>query len=153
MRSCACTTTSRAPGSEGCTIVAKRSKSAGTLTITCDAVFVTLEPGMYRTISPERTPDASPFGATTTASRASSIAKVTVCVRIATGSDGVLPRALTVVPMPCVSCTVVRAPSPRPDVRTTPSVAVTVDAPVCASTRTWNAVPTTLVCVIGVSTT
>ncbi len=121
--------------------------------MTCESLRTTIDPGMRRTISPPRMPAASPFGTTTTASRAASSAKVTVCCGIATGSCGFAPLALTVVPLPCVIVTLVPAASPVPAVRTTPSVAVTVVAPVVASTLTWKAVPVTVVCVEGVSTT
>ena len=86
----------------------------------------TVEPGMSRTSSPPRIPVASPFGATTTASRASSRTNSSVACGIATGGCGFAPFAVIDVPLPAVTVTGADAPSSVPVVFTTPSVAVTI---------------------------
>src|SRR5689334_12133102 len=100
--------------------------------------------------SPFFTPVASPFGETTTASCDASRVNFTIDSAVDCGSSGFAPFALTVVVLPALTSCVVDAPSPTPDVLTVPSVVDTTDAPVAASTLTWNAVPVTCVCEDGV---
>jgi hypothetical protein len=103
---------------------------------------------MYRTIASFRIPAAKPAAFTTSASRAASSTNVRVGCFADTGAPG--PTCVTVVPICAETATVLAFAPSTPEVRTTPSVVVTVVAP--SATRTWNAVPCTELVDVGVST-
>jgi hypothetical protein len=118
------------------------------VTVTFSFFCSTDDPGMKRTMPLALTPAACPMPLTMTDSRAASSVNVTVACCIVSGLEG--PVAVTAVCIPAATCTGATLVS-EPKVRTTPSVVLTAVLP-CASTRTWKAVPCTVLVEVGVTT-
>jgi hypothetical protein len=146
--SCAATWTSTT-SVFGATSVERRPTSVpGIVTTTLSFFCSTDDPGMKRTTLLVVMPAACPMPLTMTASRAASSVNVTVACCIVSGDEG--PVAVTDVCIPAATCTGATLVS-EPNVRTTPSVVLTEVSP-CASTRTWKAVPCTVLVEVGVTT-
>ena len=130
------------------TELTRPTSSPGMVTTILSFLRVTVEPGMYRRVELSLRPAAWPVPLTMSASGALSRVKARTAARDPSGVAG--PDVVTVVCIPALTRTGATVVS-VPNVRTTPSVVLTVVVPF-SSTWIWNAVPWTVFVEVGVST-